>query len=120
MLEPSTSISKHCDILVTRVVCRVQQGTLPVQVRNVTNDGLMLKSGIKVYTLFTDIEVGDEVAEQHGASDRGKSLQPWTVETLMSQFGMEEKGFSKVELKAVRQLLHKNITVFSQGETDST
>lgn len=62
MLEPSSVLSKHCDLLVARVVCRVEKGALPVRVINVTNDALTLKKGMKVGTLFTDIEV-DEVGE---------------------------------------------------------
>lgn len=118
MLEPSTSLSKHCDLLVARVVCRVQQGRLPIRVINVTNDGLTLKSGMKVGMLFTDIEVEDERTEQCEDGEGEENLQPWTVDTLMSQFGVEEKGLVAEQLKSVRQLLYKNLAVFSQGETD--
>lgn len=117
MLEPSSSLPKHCDVLVARVVCRVEQGLLPVRVINVTNDALTLKSGMKVGTLFTDIEVGEEV-EQCGDTEGETVLQPWTVETLMSQFGVDDRGFSQGELKAIRQLFQQNISVFSRGETD--
>lgn len=46
------------------MVCRVEQGLLPVCVINVTNFVLTLMSDMTVGTLFTNIEVGDEV-EQH-------------------------------------------------------
>ena len=45
MLEPSASLSNHCDIMVARVVCRVKQGALPVRVINVTGDEFILKTG---------------------------------------------------------------------------
>lgn len=38
MLEPAESVSNHCNVMVARVVCKVEQGTLPVRVLNVTND----------------------------------------------------------------------------------
>ena len=62
-LEPSTSFPRHCDILVARVVCKVEQGLLPVPVINVNNESRTLKRGMKVGTLFTDIEVRDEVKQ---------------------------------------------------------
>lgn len=99
------------------MVCKVEQGLLPVRVINMTNDALTLKSGMNVGTLFTDIEVGDEV-EQYGDSAERDNLQPWLVDMLMSPFGVEEKGFSPGELEAIRQLLHHNTSVFSQGKTD--
>lgn len=43
MLEPSSALSKHCDLLVAWVVCKVKKGTLPIRVINVTNDALTLK-----------------------------------------------------------------------------
>ncbi len=114
MLKPSTSLSKHCDISVACMVSRVKQGLLPVQVLSVTND--VLKSCMKVDTLFTDIEVGHEVGQCRDSE--GGALHPWTVDTLMRQFGVEEEGFSPRELKAARHLLHQNISVYSQGETE--
>lgn len=114
MLEPSPSISKHCDLLVARVVCRVQQGMMPIRVINVTNDSLMLKSGMKVGTLFTDVEVEDEVSTGDGVDEN----VPWTVDTLVNYFGLGQRGFSVEQLKAVKELVHKNMSVFSCGETD--
>lgn len=63
MLEPSATLSKHCDILVAHVVCKVEKGALPVLVINVTNHALTLKKGMKVGMIFTDIEV-DECIEE--------------------------------------------------------
>lgn len=42
----------------------------------------------------------DEV-EQCDEDDGEDTLQPWTVDTLIRQFGVEEKGFSLERLKAV-------------------
>lgn len=89
MLEPSNSLTKHCDILVARVVCRFEQGLSPVR-------------------------------EHHRDSEGGAVLQPWTVDTLISQFGVKGKDFFPRDMQAIRQLLHQNITAFSQGETDLT
>lgn len=58
------------------------------------------------------------MAEQCEDSEGGKSLQSRTVDTLMSRFGVEKKVCSPEELKSVKQLLHKNIAGFSQGETE--
>lgn len=115
MLEPTSALSKHCDLLVARVVCKVEKGTLPVRVINVTSDALPLKKGMKVGTLFTDIEV-DEVGGCTG--EGGDALQSWTVDSLMSQFGVGDKGLSVEQTEAVKQLLHRNLSVFSRGETD--
>lgn len=48
MLEPSSALSKHCGLLVARVVCRVEKGALPVRVINITNDVLTLRKGMKI------------------------------------------------------------------------
>ena len=115
MLEPLPALSKHCDLLVARVVCKVEKGTLPIRVINVTNDALTLKKGMKVGTLFTDIEI-DGVG---GCMGEGEDIvQPWTVDSLMSQFGVESKGLSPEQTQAAKQLLHRHLPVFSQGETD--
>lgn len=58
MLEPAESLSNHSSIMVARVICKVEQGTLPVRVINVTNSALTLKGRVKVGMLHTDIEVG--------------------------------------------------------------
>ena len=116
MLEPSSSIAKQSDILVARVVCSVQHGKLPVRVINVTNDSLPLKRGMKVGTLFTDIDVGEETTVQGGEGET--LLPPWTAETLMRQFDVGEKGFAPDEVTAIKQSLNKYRDVFSRGETD--
>lgn len=75
ILEPSASLAKHCDILDALVVCRIEQGTLPVCV---ISDPL--KSVMKVGTLFTKLK--DEV-EQCDEGDGEDTMQPWTVDTLI-------------------------------------
>lgn len=44
--------------------------------------------------------------------------QQRTVDGLMSQFGVGDKGLSVLQTEAVKQLLHRNLSVFSRGETD--
>ncbi|XP_020557415.2 retroviral-like aspartic protease 1 [Oryzias latipes] len=114
MLEPSDSLAKHCDLLVARVVCRVEQGTLPICVINVTSDPLILKSGMKVGTLHTDIAI----EEGGDGKNLGDGQQLSTVSALMQQFGLEDRGFSEEQLKSVRQRLSHHRSVFSCGEHD--
>uniref|UniRef100_A0A1A8PU43 Retrotransposon gag domain-containing protein n=1 Tax=Nothobranchius rachovii TaxID=451742 RepID=A0A1A8PU43_9TELE len=83
LLEPSDHLSKRCDLLVARVICKVDQGQLPVRVINVSDDPLMLKGGMRVGTLFTDVEVEDERTDR---VNKEQGSQPWTVESLMTQF----------------------------------
>ena len=99
MLEPSTSLAKHCDVLVARVVCQVNKGVMPVRVINVTENELMLRQGTKIGTLCTDITVGPEAVGVEGGE-----RPPWSVDALMSQFGLEEKELSPTELRSVRDL----------------
>lgn len=117
MLEPSLSLSQHCDVLVARVMCRVDQGVLPVRVINVTDEPLTLRQGMKVGTLFTDVEVESE-ADMHEVREVGGPAQPWSVEGLLRQFGLEQKGFDAAQLQGIRDLLYRNISVFSCGDTD--
>ena len=113
MLEPSSSLAKHCDVLVARVVCQVDKGVMPVRVINVTETELMLKQGTKIGTLFTDVTVGPEAV---GAGGGGCPV--WSVDALMAQFGLEEKELSPTELRSVKDLLQRHAPIFSTGETD--
>ncbi len=54
MLEPAESVSSHCNVMVAWVVCKVDQGPLPVWIISATNDTLTLKGGVKVGMLHTD------------------------------------------------------------------
>lgn len=67
---------------------------------------------MKVNTLFTDI---DEVGEYAGEGE--SILQPWTVDSFMCRFGVENKGLSAEQIEAAKQLLHRNLPVFSQSKT---
>ena len=90
-LEPAPSLSKQCDILVARVVCRVANGAVPVRVINVTDEPLPLKQGMRVGTLYTDIEVeGADSGLQ--VECEGEPVPAWSVEGLLAQFGVEERG----------------------------
>lgn len=114
MLEPSDSLSKHCAVLVARVVCNVNQGVVPIRVINVTEDPLTLRRGMKVGTLFTDITVLDDVAECGGAS----KTHPWSGDALLNEFSLGEKGLTPAQLKSVHGLLQRHAGVFSTGDTD--
>lgn len=74
-----------------------------------TYDASTLKEGMKVNTLFTDI---DEVGEYAGEGE--SILQPQTVDSFMCRFGVENKGLSAEQTK---QSLHRNLPVFSQSKT---
>ncbi|XP_039509629.1 uncharacterized protein LOC120464304 [Pimephales promelas] len=66
MLEPSSSLYNHCDLLVARVVCRVEQGILPIRVINVTDDTHILKRGMKVGRPGLQSVGGDRMAAVAG------------------------------------------------------
>ncbi|KAA0711299.1 Synaptosomal-associated protein 25-B [Triplophysa tibetana] len=93
MLEPSTSLNAHCDLLVARVVYKVEQGLLPVRVINVTEDTRILKRGMKVGTLFCDAEV------EEGGGDCGNPMN--TVDMLLDRLRLREKGFGESEMRAL-------------------
>ena len=73
MLEPSDVLSTHCNVMVARVVSKVDHGVVLVRVIDVTDDALKLKAGMKVGMLYTDIEVGSK-AQHMGAVEVGLSL----------------------------------------------
>lgn len=82
MLEPAESVSNHCSIMVARVICKVEQGTLLVQIINVTDDALTLKGGVKVGMLHIGIEVGSKAEHLGVAETGGVSRLPWTADTV--------------------------------------
>ncbi|KAA0723225.1 hypothetical protein E1301_Tti005344 [Triplophysa tibetana] len=92
MLEPSTSLNAHCDHLVARVVCKVEQGLLPIRVIKVTEATPILKCGMKVGTLFCDAEV------EEGGGDCGNPMN--TVDMLSDRLGLREKGYGESEMRA--------------------
>lgn len=81
----------HCDILVARVVCKVEQGLLPIRVINVTEDTRIIKRGMKVGTLYYDVVV------EEGGGDVINSTS--TVDTLIDRLGLHEKGFGEGEMR---------------------
>uniref|UniRef100_A0A8C6LYF6 Peptidase A2 domain-containing protein n=1 Tax=Nothobranchius furzeri TaxID=105023 RepID=A0A8C6LYF6_NOTFU len=109
LLEPSDHLSKRCDLLVERVICKVDQGQLPVRVMNVSDDPLILKGGMRVGTLFTDVEVEDERTDR---VKEGQGSQPWTVESLMTQFRVGERGFAAEEVSVAPT---KSVSIQSRG-----
>lgn len=54
-LEPTESVSNHCNDIVAQVVCKVEEGILLVRLIIVT-----LKGGVKMVMMHTDIEVGSK------------------------------------------------------------
>lgn len=111
MLEPSSSLYNHCDLLVARVVCRVEQGILPVRVINVTDDTHILKRGMKVGKLSFDVVV-------EGGGVVMANRPTFSVDTLIDRLNLHEKGFGEAETRAVRELLYKNLSVFSVNDAD--
>lgn len=100
MLEPGSSLSRHCDVLVARVVCSVTAGVMPVRVINVTEEAHTLRDGMKIGVLSTNIEVGEgaEEVEQGGGV---KTL--WSADALISHFGLDSRGFDAAQMHAIRQ-----------------
>lgn len=43
---------------------------------------------------------------------------PWTVDRLITYFGLNQKGFAPSDMTDIRTLLQKNLSVFSAGERD--
>lgn len=118
MLEPSDSVADHCNVMVARVVCRTDQGSVPVRVINVTNEALTLKGGVKLGLLHTDIEVANK-AEHWGATESSRASPGlWEVDTLLRHLGLHQKGFEALELAAIRDLLLRNLSAFSTGDHD--
>lgn len=120
MLEPIDAVSTQWDVMIARVVCRVESGRLPIRVINVGKDPLTLRKGMRVGTLHTDIEVGNKTEDVSvGVEDDDfKNGHVWTVDQLMTYFEFHQKGFTPAELKNIHDLLQKNMSVFSVGEGD--
>ena len=71
---------------------------------------------MKIGTLCTDVVVGPDAAE---SVPKGAGLSSrWSVDDLMGQFGLGEKGLTSAECQSVRELLHRHASVFSTGDTD--
>lgn len=116
MLEPSPSFSQQCNMLVARVVCHIESGVMPVHIINVTEDTHTLRQGMKIGTVFTDIEVGEGVDQEQPSE--AELPQPWSVEDLFQQFQLGDKGFSNREVCSIRDLLQRHASVFSSGDAD--
>ncbi|KAJ7983496.1 hypothetical protein DPEC_G00377640 [Dallia pectoralis] len=110
MLEPSTALPEHCDVLVARVACTVNQGLMPVRVLNVTDEACILKKGMSIGKLFTDVVIDSEPAPTEGDTP-----VKWDGDTLREYFGLETSGFDPGEMRSVSALLHRHASVFSTG-----
>lgn len=74
MLEPGSSLSRHCDVPVAHTVTT---DIMPVCVINVTEEGHTLCDGIKIWILSTNIEVGEGVeVEDQECSDCASQKLP--------------------------------------------
>ena len=116
MFEPSDSVTDHCNVMVARIVCRTNQGSVPVWVINVTNEALTLKEGMKVGLLHTDTEVANKAEHLGVMEDCGASPGSWAVDTLLTHLGLHQKGFEPLKMAAIRDLLLGNVSVFSTGD----
>lgn len=115
MLEPGSSLSRYCDVLVARVVCAVTAGVMPVRVINVTKEAHTLRDGMKIGVLSTNVEVGEGAEEVDEGCD-GKIL--WSANALISHFGLDSRGFNVEQMQAIRQVLERYNQLFSTGDTD--
>lgn len=116
MLEPMSIMLPNCEVLVARVVCKVEEGVVPVRVINVSEDNCLLKQNMKIGTFYPDVEVSDS-APITGSNDTAPPF-PLTVDCLVSQFGLKDRGFDSIQMQAVEELLSRNASVFSKGDTD--
>lgn len=115
MLEPSDRLVT--EVLVARVLCRVEKGMLPLRVINVTSEELILRKGMTIGTLCTDVQIGDSAVNYLG-SLKDSVEQPWTAEVLLQNLGLNNRGLEPTQLQAVQELLSNYLTVFSKSDTD--
>lgn len=71
---------------------------------------------MKIGTFFPDVEVGDGALTTK--VNEPVSSSPLTVDYLVSHFGLKERGFDSSQMRAIEELLHRNASVFSKGDTD--
>ena len=114
MLEPADTLSKQCDVMIARVVCRVERGRLPIRVINVTKDALTLKEGMRLGTLHTDIEVGCKAEHLGMGEDEEGPKGTWSVDKLIAYYGLQQKNFTPSDVTDIRDLLRRNMSVFSE------
>lgn len=74
MLEPSVHVPLQNSVLVARVLCKVEQGVLPVRVINVSEDTLTLRRGMKIGTLLTDVTVSQDSVEPSCDANLSRSV----------------------------------------------
>lgn len=103
--------------LVAAVGCRVEKGMLPLRVINVTSEELILRKGMTIGTLCTDVQIGDSAVNYLG-SLKDSVEQPWTAEVLLQNLGLNNRGLEPTQLQAVQELLSNYLTVFSKSDTD--
>lgn len=115
MLEPSDRLVP--EVLVARVLCRVEKGVLPLRVINVTSEELILRKGMTIGTFCTDVRTGDSAVNSLG-SLKDSVEQPWTDEVLLQNLGLNNRGLEPTQLQAVQELLSNYLSVFSKSDTD--
>lgn len=93
------------------------QGVVPVRVINVTENTFTLRQEMKIGTLSTDVVVGLE-AVAFSKQDELEVSGGWSVDTLLMQLGLDQKGLSMGETQAIRDLLAQYASVFSTGDHD--
>lgn len=113
MLEPSVHVPLQNSVLVARVLCKVEQGVLPVRVINVSEDTLTLRRGMKIGTLLTDVTVSQDSVEPSCDANLSRS-----VDDLIEQLGLTAKRLTAREMHKVKGLLERHAAVFSTGEND--
>ena len=69
MLEPSSYLPNHCDVLVALLMSTDDQGFMPMHVINVTDEDQNLKWGMNIGTLFNQVEVDSEVVDYEKQSE---------------------------------------------------
>lgn len=102
--------------MVACVVCQVKQRALPVCVINITGGELLLKS-VQKGTSHTAIVIENE-GEGTGCGEPERPNQSYSVESLLSLFGIGRKGLNPTDVAAESKLLTRRINVFSTGDSD--
>ncbi|KAL7835047.1 hypothetical protein SRHO_G00292940 [Serrasalmus rhombeus] len=96
MFEPS-SLTQG-DIMIARVVCQTRGGFLPVRVLNVADNAQTLRQGMTLGTLDTAVEV-EGTGEVMQRVDPKVGTDGWTIDDLVAQLRLDEKGFTSSQLQ---------------------
>ena len=112
IFEPADTLASKYDLLVARVVSAPTTNRIPLRAVNVSPEPMVLHRGTHVGQFELDVSVLDKsgLPERNGCE--------WGVEALESELHLSDRGLNDAQRKAVKVMLHNNLSVFSSGEGD--